>query len=79
MARIIETRKQKKPVITLIGEGLTEQYYFKHIRTLYNYHYNVKPYFFGTTSLFEMDRKINEILEGGVLQFVYLTQMFRNG
>ena len=65
MARIIETRKQKKPVITLIGEGLTEQYYFKHIRTLYNYHYNVKPYFFGTTSLFEMDRKINEILEGG--------------
>jgi hypothetical protein len=65
MARIIETRKQKKPVITLIGEGLTEQYYFKHIRTLYDYRYNVKPYFFGTTSLFEMDRKINEVLEGG--------------
>jgi hypothetical protein len=65
MARIIETRKQKKPVITLIGEGLTEQYYFKHIRSLYDYRYTEKPYFFGTTSLLDMDRKIKEVLEGG--------------
>jgi len=65
MARIIGTRKQKNPVITLIGEGLTEQYYFKHIRTLYDHHYKVKPYFFGTTSLLDMDRKIKEVVDGG--------------
>ncbi len=65
MARIIGKRKQKKPVITLIGEGLTEQCYFKHIRTLYGYRYTLKPFFFGTTSLLEMDIKIKKVLEGG--------------
>ncbi|NOU46558.1 MAG: RloB domain-containing protein [Bacteroidales bacterium] len=49
----------------MIGEGITEQYYFKHIRSLYNYRYILKPYFFGITSLTDMDRKISEVLEGG--------------
>jgi len=63
--RSIGKRQQKSPVITLIGEGVTEQYYFKHIRALYNYRYTLKPYFFGTTSLQDMDRKILEVIEGG--------------
>ena len=65
MSRIIGQRTQKSPVITLIGEGITEQYYFKHIRALYNYRYTLKPYFFGTTSLKDMDRKISEVIDGG--------------
>lgn len=65
MGRPINNRSQKSPVITLIGEGITEQYYFKHIRSLFNYRYILKPYFFGITSLTEMDRKIAEVIEGG--------------
>lgn len=65
MGRPINNRRQKSPVITLIGEGITEQYYFKHIRSLYNYRYILKPYFFGITSLELMDRKIAEVIEGG--------------
>jgi hypothetical protein len=65
MSRTIGKKSQKSPNITLIGEGITEQYYFKHIRALYNYRYTLRPYFFGTTSLQDMDRKISEVIDGG--------------
>lgn len=64
MARLVNKRAQKSPVITVIGEGLTEQYYFQHIRSIYEYRYVLKPYYFGTTSLKEMERKIMEVVEG---------------
>jgi hypothetical protein len=65
MGRPVSNRKQKAPSITLIGEGITEQYYFKHIRNIYGYKYTLKPYYFGTTSLKDMDRKIAEVLDSG--------------
>jgi hypothetical protein len=78
MSRKTETRKQKVPAITLIGEGITEQYYFKHIKSFYGYHYTLKPYFFGTTSLQDMDRKIAEVLEGrGIAICVFDTDVSR--
>ena len=66
MARRIDNRNQKNHSVTILGEGLTEQYYFTHIRTLFDYHYTIKPYYFSVTSLVEMDKKISEaITEGG--------------
>lgn len=66
MARSIENRKQQQRSVTILGEGLTEQYYFTHIRALFDYHYTIKPYYFSVTSLVEMDKKIGEaISEGG--------------
>ena len=66
MARRIENRKQQQRSVTIIGEGATEQYYFTHIRSLFGYHYTIKPYYFSVTSLAEMDKKIAEaILDGG--------------
>lgn len=65
MARPIENRKQQKRSVTILGEGLTEQYYFTHIRTLFGYHYTIKPYYFSVTSLAEMDKKINEAIADG--------------
>ena len=65
MARRIENRKQQKRSVTILGEGLTEQYYFTHIRTLFDYHYTIKPYYFSVTSLAEMDRKISEATADG--------------
>lgn len=72
MARKTGTRKQNKHFITILGEGLTEQYYFTHIRSLFDYHYTIKPYFFSVTSLTEMDKKIAEaITDGGVAIAVF--------
>ena len=65
MARPIETRKQQKRSVTILGEGLTEQYYFTHIRTLFGYHYTIRPYYFSVTSLAEMDKKITEAVADG--------------
>ncbi len=64
MTRVVNTRPQKLPLITVIGEGITEQYYFKHIRTILGFRYIVKPYYFETTSIKDMDRKIKEVVEG---------------
>lgn len=44
---------------------MTEQYYFTHIRTLFDYHYTIKPYYFSVTSLVEMDKKIAEAITDG--------------
>jgi hypothetical protein len=65
MARRIDNRNQKNHSVTILGEGLTEQYYFTHIRTLFNYHYTIKPYYFSVTSLVEMDKKITEAVTDG--------------
>ena len=65
MARRIDNRSQKNHSVTILGEGLTEQYYFTHIRTLFDYHYTIKPYYFSVTSLVEMDKKITEAVTDG--------------
>ncbi|HHT52536.1 MAG TPA: RloB domain-containing protein [Bacteroidales bacterium] len=60
-----KSRRLRSSPIVIIGEGLTEQYYFSHLRSLYNFHYTIKPYYFGTTSLKDMDRKAGEVIAGG--------------
>ncbi|MBQ2186973.1 MAG: RloB domain-containing protein [Bacteroidales bacterium] len=72
MARSFENRKQQQRSVTIVGEGLTEQHYFTHIRFLFGYHYTIKPYYFSITSLVEMDKKIAEaISDGGVAIAVF--------
>ncbi len=72
MPRNIENRKQRNRLITVLGEGITEQYYFTHIRALFDYHFVIKPYYSSVTSLEEMDKKISEaISEGGVAIAVF--------
>ncbi len=59
-------RKQKKrelkPGVYIIGEGITEQYYFSHIKRILGFHYSIKPRFFKNTSIAEMGKKIRELL-----------------
>lgn len=72
MPRKIENRKQQNRSITVLGEGITEQYYFSHVRALFDYHFVIKPYYFSVTSLVEMDKKIAEaISEGGYAVAVF--------
>jgi hypothetical protein len=78
MTRIVNSRPPKAPQITVIGEGITEQFYFKHIRAIFGFHYIIKPYYFDTTSLKEMDRKIFEVIEGyGIAICVFDTDVAR--
>jgi hypothetical protein len=61
-----QTIKEPKSSIYIIGEGITEQYYFTHIKRLLGFHCTVKPRFFGLTSFFQMSKKIEELLHGDV-------------
>jgi len=63
-------RKQKirepKPGIYIVGEGITEQYYFSHIKRLFGFQCTIKPRFFGNTSISELKKKIEELLRGDI-------------
>ena len=65
MARRIENQKLRKSSVTIIGEGVTEQFYFTHIRTILGYHFTIKPYYFSVTTLVEVDKKIAESVQDG--------------
>ena len=59
-------RKQKirepKSGIYIIGEGITEQFYFAHLKRIFGFHCISKPRFFGNTSISEMRKKIEELI-----------------
>lgn len=63
-------RKQKirdpKSGVYIIGEGITEQYYFSHIKKYLSFRCTIKPRFFGNTSIAEMKKKIEELLHGDI-------------
>ena len=65
MARIRKERELKRSRITVIGEGLTERWYFEHLRTLKGYHYDCKPRFFTHQSYEEMGKLIDWVLRSG--------------
>ncbi len=50
---------------TIIGAGITEQWYFTHLKFLYNYQIKVRPRFFGTETADGMAKKIAEVLADG--------------
>lgn len=60
-----KTREQQSGVF-IIGEGITEQYYFSHIKQLMNCCCTIKPRFFGNTSISEIKKQIDRILQGDV-------------
>ena len=63
MARKIKERKLKNPSITIIGEGLTERCYFKHLKSLKGYRYTCKPRNFSQQSVNDLQKQIDKVLE----------------
>ena len=63
MARRIKERKLKSPNITIIGEGLTERCYFKHLKSLKGYRYTCKPHNFSQQSIDDLQKQIDKVLE----------------
>jgi hypothetical protein len=63
MARRRKERELKRSRITVIGEGLTERWYFDHLRTVMGYRYDCKPRFFSHQSYDEMRKLIEWVLQ----------------
>lgn len=63
MARRIKERKLKSRNITIIGEGLTERGYFKHLKSLKGYRYTCKPRNFSQQSIDDLQKQIDKVLE----------------
>lgn len=63
MARRIKERKLKSRNITIIGEGLTERGYFKHLKSLKGYRYTCKPRNFSQQSIDDLQKQIGKVLE----------------
>lgn len=72
MARRIKERKLKNPNITIIGEGLTERCYFKHLKSLKGYRYTCKPRNFSQQSIDDLQKQIDKVLaDDGVAVCVF--------
>lgn len=65
MGRKIRNRIQKT-TYRIIGEGITEQYYFDHLKKCLKLNYKVSPRFFNNTSIDEMKKAIKKSLDDGV-------------
>lgn len=65
MARGRKERELKRSRITVIGEGLTEKWYFEHLRSVKGFRYDCKPRFFAQQSYSEMSKLIDLVIENG--------------
>lgn len=63
MARVGKERELKRSRITVIGEGLTERWYFEHLRAIKGYRYDCKPRFFTHQSYEEMINLIDWVIQ----------------
>ncbi len=74
MARRINTKKSQSPIPVIIGAGITEQWYFTHLQNLLNLRVRVRPRFFGTEDIHELDKRIAQVIsEGAVAVCVFDT------
>ncbi len=72
MARRIKERELKNPMITIIGEGATERYYFTHLKRLHGYNYVCKPRNFTEQTFDEMQKQIDRVLaDNGIAVCVF--------
>ena len=78
MARRIKERELKNPMITIIGEGATERYYFTHLKRLRGYNYVCKPRNFTEQTFDEMQKQIDRVLaDNGIAVCVFDTDVTR--
>ena len=65
MARQISTRSSRSPIPVIIGAGITEQWYFTHLRNLLDLRIKIRPRFFGTEDIKQLDKKISQVVNEG--------------
>ena len=55
-----------RQVIHIVGEGLTELFYFSHLKKILGYRYSISPRLFENNSIEKIDKKIKELLDEDV-------------
>jgi hypothetical protein len=65
MARKTSIRAKKSPIPTIIGAGITEQWYFTHLHRLKDYRVKIRPRYFGTETAKGLAKRIEEVLHDG--------------
>ncbi len=59
-------RKKTREPIYIVGEGITEKYYFMHLKKIRCYSCVVKPRFFVKTSIDDIQKTTEKLLQGDV-------------
>lgn len=65
MARQTSTQKSRNPIPVIIGAGITEQWYFTHLQGILNLRVRIRPRFFGTEDIHQLDKKIAQVINDG--------------
>ena len=66
MARKNRGTKSQRKTLYIVGEGITEQYYFQHLKRLKEYTCTIRPRLFGNTSISDIEKRITELLSDDV-------------
>lgn len=67
MARKSGTINSRSPIPVIIGAGITEQWYFTHLQSLLDLRCRIRPRYFGTEDIRQLDKKIAQVLESGAI------------
>lgn len=67
MARRVSTRKSFRPIPVIIGAGITEQWYFSHLHDILDIQIRVRPRFFGSEDIHQLDKKIAQVINEGAI------------
>ncbi len=67
MARQVSTTRANKPIPVIIGAGITEQWYFTHLHELLNLRLRIRPRYFGTENIYQLDKKIAQVINDGAI------------
>lgn len=57
----------------VLGDGLTEQFYLKHLKALIGYKYSIRPSLFASITIESVESIIDELLSGDCNQVIYFT------
>lgn len=65
MARKTMTREKRQPRTVVVGAGITEYWYLKHLKKLMGYNYVLKPSLFGDESMQTIRQRIDDAVSDG--------------
>jgi hypothetical protein len=66
-------RRETRKTYVVLGDGQTEQYYLRHLKTLRGYNYTIRPSLFSSITIETAGSIIDEYLSGGCNQIIYFT------
>ena len=63
MGRKRGTKELRQEKTVIIGAGITEQWYFSHLKTLFKLNILIRPRFFGKENIAALEKRIKQVLE----------------